>query len=138
MNAVKDEIHFRGPQVVELAGITYRQLDYWARTGLVVPSLAEAHGSGTQRRYSKTDVVCARVVKTLSAYGIGQVSRFAGIVETIRDHWDDLTAESAIVVSGRDVRLIADPLDFAALAFADEPLLLLPLAPLLAGLDPVA
>src|SRR5256886_11942153 len=47
-----DEIGFRGPQVCKIVGISYRQLDYWARTDLVRPSLADARGSGTQRRYS--------------------------------------------------------------------------------------
>lgn len=46
----------RGAQVCVLTGVTYRQLDYWARTGLVVPSVAEARGSGTQRRYSVDDL----------------------------------------------------------------------------------
>ena len=48
---------FRGPQVCELVGITYRQLDYWARTGLLTPSITQAKGSGTQRRYSMRDLV---------------------------------------------------------------------------------
>jgi len=48
---------FRGPIVYKLVGITYRQLDYWARTGLVTPSVRAADGSGTQRLYSFTDVV---------------------------------------------------------------------------------
>src|SRR2546421_12600011 len=47
-----DEIGYRGPQVCKIVGITYRQLDYWARTELVRPSLADARGSGTQRRDS--------------------------------------------------------------------------------------
>ena len=50
---------FRGPQVCALVGITYRQLDYWARTGLLRPSIADARGSGTQRRYSYPDVARA-------------------------------------------------------------------------------
>ena len=60
------EMGFRGPQVCEIVGITYRQLDYWARTDLVRPSLADATGSGTQRRYSYRDLVRLKVVKSLS------------------------------------------------------------------------
>lgn len=56
---------FRGPEAVRLAGITYRQLDYWARTGLVEPSVRPAHGSGTQRLYSRLDVVRLAVVRRL-------------------------------------------------------------------------
>ena len=56
---------FRGPTVHKLVGITYRQLDYWARTGLVTPSVRAADGSGTQRLYSFTDVVELRIIKRL-------------------------------------------------------------------------
>jgi hypothetical protein len=121
--------------VCDLAGITYRQLDYWARQGLVVPSITEAHGSGTQRRYSRCDVVCARVVKTLSTSGFGQVNRCAPIVDLLREKWDLLDDSSFLVVSGRDVRLLLDPLDVAALSFSTEPLFLIPLGPLLEGLE---
>ena len=55
-----DEIGYRGPQVCKIVGISYRQLDYWARTDLVRPSLADAQGSGTQRRYSYRDLVRSR------------------------------------------------------------------------------
>lgn len=51
------ELGYRAPQVCKLVDITYRQLDYWARTDLIVPSLQRASGSGTQRLYSFTDVV---------------------------------------------------------------------------------
>ena len=56
---------YRGPQACSAAGITYRQLDYWARTGLVTPSVCAASGSGTQRLYSFRDVLVLRVVKRL-------------------------------------------------------------------------
>lgn len=134
MNVVQEQ-GFRGPQVCDLAGITYRQLDYWARQGLVVPSISEAHGPGTQRRYSRVDVVCARVVKTLSNGGFGQVHRCAPIVGLLREKWELLDDASFLVVSGRDVRLLLDPLDVAALAFATEPLFLIPLGPMLEGLE---
>ena len=61
---------FRGPQVCTLIGITYRQLDYWARTGLLRPSIADARGSGSQRVYSYTDVVELKVIKQLLDAGI--------------------------------------------------------------------
>lgn len=56
---------FRGPDACAHSGITYRQLDYWARTGLVVPSVRSAGGSGTQRLYSRDDVVDLALVKVL-------------------------------------------------------------------------
>jgi len=61
---------YRGPIVYKLVGITYRQLDYWARTGLVTPSMRVADGSGTQLLYSVTDVVEARSVKRLMDTGV--------------------------------------------------------------------
>jgi DNA-binding transcriptional MerR regulator len=61
---------FRGPQVCELVGISYRQLDYWARTGLLRPSLADATGSGSRRVYSFHDVVELKVIKQLLDAGV--------------------------------------------------------------------
>lgn len=61
---------YRGATACTVAGITYRQLDYWARTGLVEPSLRTATGSGTQRLYSFQDVIVLKVVKRLLDSGI--------------------------------------------------------------------
>ena len=61
---------FRGPQVCNIVGITYRQLDYWARTDLIRPSLADAKGSGSQRLYSFRDILILRVVKRLIDTGV--------------------------------------------------------------------
>ena len=61
---------FRGPVAHRVAGITYRQLDYWARTGLVVPEIRQAGGSGTQRLYSFRDILLLRVVKRFLDVGI--------------------------------------------------------------------
>lgn len=61
---------FSGAAAAEIAGITYRQLDYWTRTGLVSPSLAAASGSGSRRRYSYTDLLELRVIKSLIDAGI--------------------------------------------------------------------
>ena len=52
------------------AGITYRQLDYWARTSLVVPSIRGAAGSGSQRLYSFKDILVLKIVKRLLDTGI--------------------------------------------------------------------
>jgi len=61
---------YRGPQVCSIVGITYRQLDYWARTDLIRPSLADAQGSGSQRRYSYRDLVELKVIKSLLDAGV--------------------------------------------------------------------
>ncbi len=65
-----EDIGFRGPVACSAAGITYRQLDYWARTGLVVPEVRGAEGSGTQRLYSFRDILMLKVVKRLLDAGI--------------------------------------------------------------------
>ena len=65
-----DDFGFRGPVACNLAGITYRQLDYWARTGLVSPEIRGAEGSGTQRLYSFRDLLMLKVVKKLLVAGI--------------------------------------------------------------------
>ncbi|BDM68897.1 putative HTH-type transcriptional regulator [Streptomyces nigrescens] len=64
------DIGYRGPTACAAAGITYRQLDYWARTGLVEPSIRPAYGSGTQRLYSFRDVVVLKIVKRLLDTGV--------------------------------------------------------------------
>ncbi len=61
---------YRVPEVCKVVGITYRQLDYWARTELVTPSVREAGGSGTQRLYSFQDLVQLRIIKQLLETGI--------------------------------------------------------------------
>ncbi|NJQ01549.1 MerR family transcriptional regulator [Streptomyces zingiberis] len=63
-------IGYRGPTACAAAGITYRQLDYWARTGLVEPSVRPAQGSGTQRLYSTEDVVVLKIVKRFLDTGV--------------------------------------------------------------------
>ncbi|MBV2356348.1 MerR family transcriptional regulator [Streptomyces sp. J2-1] len=67
---VSEEIGYRGPTACAAAGITYRQLDYWARTGLVEPSVRSAQGSGTQRLYSFRDVVVLKIVKRFLDTGV--------------------------------------------------------------------
>ncbi len=64
------EVGFKGPQVCSIVGITYRQLDYWARTDLLRPSLADAKGSGSQRRYSYQDLLELKVIKQLLDAGV--------------------------------------------------------------------
>jgi DNA-binding transcriptional MerR regulator len=94
---------FRGPQVCALVGITYRQLDYWARTGLLRPSLAEARGSGSKRLYSYRDVLELKVIKQLLDSGISlQSARRA--VECLRaDLGADLAAANLVLTGSRSV-----------------------------------
>ena len=75
---------YSGPQVCRLVGITYRQLDYWARTGLSTPTLAAAKGSGTKRRYDYTDVLELKVIKSLIDAGVS-LQRARRAVDCLRD-----------------------------------------------------
>lgn len=68
---------FRGPMLCGAAGITYRQLDYWARTGPVAPGIRGAEGSGTQRLYSFRDILMLKVIKRLIDAGDLQQIRVA-------------------------------------------------------------
>jgi DNA-binding transcriptional MerR regulator len=82
--ALPDElVGYRGPAACQIAGITYRQLDYWARTGLVVPSIRGAAGSGTQRLYSFKDVLVLKVVKRLLDTGVS-LQNIRAAVEHLR------------------------------------------------------
>lgn len=78
---------YRAPQVCNLVGITYRQLDYWARTSLIVPSMQQAHGSGSQRVYSFTDVVQLKVIKNLLDAGMS-LKKIRSAVEILRSEMD--------------------------------------------------
>jgi len=75
---------YRGPQACKIIGITYRQLDYWARTDLVKPSLKDANGSGTQRLYSFQDLVHLKVIKNLLDAGVN-LPQIRKAVEFLKD-----------------------------------------------------
>jgi DNA-binding transcriptional MerR regulator len=90
---------FRGPQVCKIVGITYRQLDYWARTDLIRPSIADARGSGTQRRYAYRDLVELKVIKSLLDAGVSlQSARRA--IEYLRENLGEDIAGTNLVLSG--------------------------------------
>ncbi len=102
-----DEVGFRGPLVCKVVGISYRQLDYWARTELVRPSLADAHGSGTQRRYSYRDLVRLKVIKNLIDAGVKlQTARKA--IEYLREDRGDDWASASLVLNGANSVLVRD------------------------------
>jgi DNA-binding transcriptional MerR regulator len=93
------EVGYGGPQVCKIVGISYRQLDYWARTDLLRPSLVDAAGSGTQRRYSYRDLVALKVIKSLLDAGLSlQTARKA--IEYLRDHLGEDLASTSLVLDG--------------------------------------
>ncbi|GAA4781488.1 MerR family transcriptional regulator [Actinomycetospora chlora] len=78
-------VGYRGPAACQIVGITYRQLDYWARTKLVVPSIRSATGSGSQRLYSFKDLAVLKVVKNLLDTGVS-LNNIRIAVEQLRRH----------------------------------------------------
>jgi DNA-binding transcriptional MerR regulator len=96
--AVDEVLGYRGVTACHAAGISYRQLDYWARTGLVVPSVRDASGSGTQRLYSFRDIVVLKVVKRLLDAGVS--------LQNIRKAIDTLRSRGVADLAG--ITLISD------------------------------
>jgi DNA-binding transcriptional MerR regulator len=94
----EDAVGYRGVMACHAAGISYRQLDYWARTGLVVPSVRDASGSGTQRLYSFRDIVVLKVVKRLLDAGVS--------LQNIRKAIDTLRSRGVADLAG--ITLISD------------------------------
>src|ERR1700761_4146786 len=94
---------YRGSQVCSIVGITYRQLDYWARTGLLRPSIADATGSGSQRRYSYGDVVELKVIKRLLDAGL-KLQQARQAVDCLRGEFGgDLATAQLVLVGSRSV-----------------------------------
>ena len=96
---------YRGPQVCKIVGITYRQLDYWARTDLVRPTLADARGSGTQRRYSYRDLLRLKVVKNLLDAGL-RLETARKAIDYLRGDLGDDWAQASLVLNGSDSVLV--------------------------------
>ena len=97
---------YRGPAVCKIVGITYRQLDYWARTGLVNPSVRQAEGSGTQRLYSFDDIVQLRVVKRLVDTGVS-LQRVRLAIDELRDRGRS-PSDVTLVSDGSSVFMVDD------------------------------
>jgi len=97
-----DELGYRGPTACSAAGITYRQLDYWARTGLVEPSVRAAHGSGSQRLYSFRDILVLKVVKRLLDTGIS-LQQIRAAVQHLRDRGSADLAQVTLMSDGVSV-----------------------------------
>ena len=101
---VSDREGYRAPQVCKVVGISYRQLDYWARTDLLKPALRVAEGSGTQRLYSFTDLVQLRVIKRLLDTGIS-LAKIRKAVEWLRSnvHSEQPLKDSTLLSDGIDI-----------------------------------
>ena len=93
---------YRGPTACGAAGITYRQLDYWARTGLVEPTIRNATGSGTQRLYSFRDILVLKVVKRLLDTGVS-LQQIRTAVAHLRERGVDDLAQITLMSDGASV-----------------------------------
>ena len=93
---------YRGPTACSAAGITYRQLDYWARTGLVEPSVRAAQGSGSQRLYSFRDILVLKVVKRLLETGIS-LQQIRAAVQHLRERGTGDLAQITLMSDGASV-----------------------------------
>jgi DNA-binding transcriptional MerR regulator len=97
-----DQPGYRAPEVVKLVGVTYRQLDYWARTGLVKPSIRDATGSGTQRLYGFRDLVLLRSIKHLLDTGV-TLQKIRKAVDFLREHWGESPESMKLMSDGKNV-----------------------------------
>ncbi|GMA19631.1 MerR family transcriptional regulator [Arsenicicoccus piscis] len=99
---LSEDIGYRGPTACRAAGITYRQLDYWARTGLVEPSVRTATGSGTQRLYGFRDILVLKVVKRLLDTGVS-LQQIRVAVQSLRDRGVEDLAGITLMSDGASV-----------------------------------
>ena len=106
--APAEGVGYRGPTACSAAGITYRQLDYWARTGLVEPSVRPAHGSGTQRLYSFRDILLLKVVKRLLDTGVS-LQNIRTAVTHLREHGIGDLTEITLMSDGTTVYACTSP-----------------------------
>lgn len=86
-----DDLGYRGPTACAAAGITYRQLDYWTRTGLIKPSVRGATGSGTQRLYGFRDILVLKVIKRLLDTGVSLQQIRTAVAHLHQRGTEDLT-----------------------------------------------
>lgn len=93
---------FSAKRAAEIVGISYRQLDYWAREGLLGPSVAQAEGSGSRRRYSYGDLLELRVVKRLRDAGIS-LKKIRSVFQYIRHELELEVAAARLVIDGSNV-----------------------------------
>ena len=103
-----EEQGFRAPEVAKLVGISYRQLDYWARTELVTPSVQDAGGSGTQREYSFQDIVLLKAIKNLLDTGVN-LQRIRKAIDFLRTHLKGAPSQLTLLSDGNKVFAAESP-----------------------------
>lgn len=108
MPELDEQMGYRGPIACSAAGITYRQLDYWARTKLVQPSLRNASGSGSARLYSFRDILVLKVVKRLLDTGVS-LQQIRTAIEHLRERGVDDLAQITLMSDGASVYECTSP-----------------------------
>lgn len=108
VSAPREDVGYRGPTACAAAGISYRQLDYWARTGLVEPSVRAAHGPGSQRLYSFRDILVMKVVKRLLDTGVS-LQQIRAAVEHLRNRGVQDLARITLMSDGVSVYECTSP-----------------------------
>jgi DNA-binding transcriptional MerR regulator len=98
---------YSGKRAADIVGISYRQLDYWARTDLIRPSVADAHGSGSRRRYSYRNLLELKLVKTLLDNGIKLESIREGF-SYLRDQLGEDVSTAKLVITGNSAVLVRE------------------------------
>ena len=95
---------FSGTRAAQIVGISYRQLDYWARTDLIRPSGSDASGSGSRRQYTYRDLLELKVIKKLIDAGI-RLESVRDVFAYLRNHVDSDISAAHIVIEGSSVIL---------------------------------
>ncbi len=104
MHDLDDSSGYRGAIAARAAGISYRQLDYWARTGLVEPTVRGAAGSGSQRLYGFRDILVLKLVKRLLDTGIS-LQQIRVAVNQLRESGINDLAQTTLMSDGASVYL---------------------------------
>jgi DNA-binding transcriptional MerR regulator len=102
VSPMPEDTGFRGPTACNAAGITYRQLDYWARTGLVDPTVRSATGSGTQRLYSFKDILLLKIIKRLLDAGVS-LQQIRVAIDHLRERGTDDLTQVTLMSDGASV-----------------------------------
>jgi DNA-binding transcriptional MerR regulator len=108
LTASPEDVGYRGPTACAAAGITYRQLDYWARTGLVEPSVRAATGSGSQRLYGFRDILALKIVKRLLDTGIS-LQQIRTAIGFLREQGAHDVAQVTLMSDGASVYACTSP-----------------------------
>ena len=125
---------FRGPQVCKIVGISYRQLDYWTRTGLITPSVRAAQGSGSQREYSYQDLVALKTIKSLLDTGIS-LQRVREAVTYLQETLSESITEVTLVSDGKGIYACRNDKEVIDLLGRGQGVFAIALAPVVEDLD---